>query len=620
VGQRVRQVFEHRLRRLARRQLRPRTGQRLVARGLAMRAQALEGCGAGTGGGRLHEPGDLDVDDRLGLDRGLASAAAVVLDRALQVVHRVQEHVVDTGDVGGDVARYREVQQQHRPVPALGQRLLHLRAVQYRLPTGGGRQHYVGLAQVLVEFGQRQRNATVAAGQFLRVRERAVRDQQPSNPCLDEMAGRQFDGLAGADQQHGRVLEPGERLLRQAHRDGGHRHRVRTDAGVGAGALGGRESLLEQTVELAAKAAGAARGGPGVLDLAQDLRLAQHQRVQPGRDPEQVAHRVAAGVPVQVAVQALANAGGVGRVGRQPVGQRAAVVVGDGVDLGAVAGRQQRGFMHPWQCPKRRQRRHRRIAGKRDALAQADRRGLVVEAEDVDGHGEAARLPVQVLAISCWLLKAAILPALPTTDRSPMPATARSFIGGAVLVVAMALPAIAPQARTPPSDDPVVRALEPLLAAEFAIQSGRLDDAARWYLEAARAADDIELAERATRVALLARDDARAAQALELWRAQGGAGQRLLAAEATLALRSGETDAARRHLTALLASPANGWREALAVLAGGAGDPDQAAALLEDLVDSGHMPAELQAWLAFGGLAQRLEQPALAERLVAEVV
>ena len=189
-----------------------------------------------------------------------------------------------------------------------------------------------------------------------------------------------------------------------------------------------------------------------------------------------------------------------------------------------------------------------------------------------------------------------------------------------MLVVAMALPAIAPQARTPPSDDPVVRALEPLLAAEFAIQSGRLDDAARWYLEAARAADDIELAERATRVALLARDDARAAQALELWRAQGGAGQRLLAAEATLALRSGETDAARRHLTALLASPANGWREALAVLAGGAGDPDQAAALLEDLVDSGHMPAELQAWLAFGGLAQRLEQPALAERLVAEVV
>ena len=67
---------------------------------------------------------------------------------------------------------------------------------------------------------------------------------------------------------------------------------------------------------------------------------------------------------------------------------------------------------------------------------------------------------------------------------------------------------VAPQA----SADPVVRALEPLLAAEFAVQSGRLDDAARWYLEAARAAQDVDLAERATRIALLAQDDARAAK------------------------------------------------------------------------------------------------------------
>ncbi|WP_052101336.1 tetratricopeptide repeat protein [Novilysobacter arseniciresistens] len=201
-----------------------------------------------------------------------------------------------------------------------------------------------------------------------------------------------------------------------------------------------------------------------------------------------------------------------------------------------------------------------------------------------------------------------------------MPATLRSFIGAAALATATALAAPSLQARTAAADAPVVQALEPLLAAEFAIQSGRLDDAARWYLEAARAADDIELAERATRIALLARDDARAAEALELWREQGGEGTRLLAAEATLAVRAGETRAARRHLVALLASPDNGWREALAVLAGGAGDPEQAAQLLEDLVDSGRMPGELQAWLAFGGLAQRLQQPGLAERLVDEIV
>ena len=176
---------------------------------------------------------------------------------------------------------------------------------------------------------------------------------------------------------------------------------------------------------------------------------------------------------------------------------------------------------------------------------------------------------------------------------------------------------VAPQAST----DPVVRALEPLLAAEFAVQSGRLDDAARWYLDAARAAQDVELAERATRIALLAQDNARAAQALELWREQGGEGVTLMAAEATLALRGNKLRNARKHLVQLLQVPGDdGWRQALGVIAGGARDPAQAARVLEVLIEDGRIPDTLQAWLAFGGLAQRLGQPELAETIVAEVV
>ena len=93
-------------------------------------------------------------------------------------------------------------------------------------------------------------------------------------------------------------------------------------------------------------AAGRARRGPGVLHLAEDLRLAQHQRIQPGGDAEQVAHRVGVGVPVEIGVQVA----GIVRMRGQPVGQRAAVVVGDGVELGAVAGRQQRHFAHRRQA------------------------------------------------------------------------------------------------------------------------------------------------------------------------------------------------------------------------------------------------------------------------------
>jgi len=88
-----------------------------------------------------------------------------------------------------------------------------------------------------------------------------------------------------------------------------------------------------------------------------------------------------------------------------------------------------------------------------------------------------------------------------------------------------------------------------------------------------------------------------------------------------LALRRGDERAARAGLSTLLATPGDdGWRQALAVLGSGASDPAQAARVLEALVDDNRLPASLQAWLAFGGLSQRLEQPELTERIVAEVV
>ncbi|MFP7723520.1 hypothetical protein [Lysobacter sp. A3-1-A15] len=169
------------------------------------------------------------------------------------------------------------------------------------------------------------------------------------------------------------------------------------------------------------------------------------------------------------------------------------------------------------------------------------------------------------------------------------------------------------------ASDPTVRALEPLLAAEFALQAGRLEEAARGYLEAAEAGEDPLLSERATRIALLAKDDDRAERALELWRRQGGEGAELLAAEATLAMRRGQERAARRHLLGLMATP-DGWRQALGVLGVGARDPEQAAGLLGYLLDRDAIPPQLQAWLAFGGLAQRVDAPELAERIVGEVV
>ncbi len=160
------------------------------------------------------------------------------------------------------------------------------------------------------------------------------------------------------------------------------------------------------------------------------------------------------------------------------------------------------------------------------------------------------------------------------------------------------------------------------LAGEYALQAGRLDEAARWYLDAARAADgDAGLAERATRIALLADDDAHAADALKLWRARAPRSLAMRAAEATLALRRNDVGGARRELSALLRDQdPDGWRHVLVVLGSDAKDPELQAKLLGELVEAGAIPDQLEAWLAFGGLAQRLDQDALAARIVAAVV
>src|SRR5690606_8510843 len=117
------------------------------------------------------------------------------------------------------------------------------------------------------------------------------------------------------------------------------------------------------------------------------------------------------------------------------------------------------------------------------------------------------------------------------------------------------------------------------MAGEFALQAGRLDEAAGWYLDAARAAgdEDAGLAERATRIALLGKDDRTAAAALELWRERAPESLAMRAAEATLALRDGRSRRALRHLRALMedTDPA-GWRHALTVIATGPREPEVA--------------------------------------------
>jgi predicted Zn-dependent protease len=210
-----------------------------------------------------------------------------------------------------------------------------------------------------------------------------------------------------------------------------------------------------------------------------------------------------------------------------------------------------------------------------------------------------------------------------TARLRPMPVVLRSFFrrGFFPALCVLALHAGAPAdaaSRRAHGPDPVAATL----AGEFALQAGKLDEATRWYLDAARAsAGDAGLAERATRLALLTGDDARAGEALALWRQRAPRSLAMRAAEATLSLHRRDAAAARTQLQALLRNTkAEGWRYAIAALAGGSKDPATAATVLAQLVDAQAIPNILQAWLAFGGLAQKLEQPPLAARIIDQIV
>ena len=160
------------------------------------------------------------------------------------------------------------------------------------------------------------------------------------------------------------------------------------------------------------------------------------------------------------------------------------------------------------------------------------------------------------------------------------------------------------------------------MAGEFALQAGKLAEAARWYLQAAQQTDgDAGLAERATRISMLANDDASAAKGLALWQQRAPDSLTLRSAAGALAMRQGDVKAARSALQALLADPdERGWKFALAALIGGGRDPAVPAQVLGELVDANAIPAKIEAWQEFGRLALRMDKPELARRMIDEVV
>ena len=256
----------------------------------------------------------------------------------------VKEHVAQARHFRLDIARHGQVDHEHRLVAARFDGPFDQALADQRQGGCGARNDNVELGQQIRQLGQADRFAVEAGGKRLATVHGAVGDRDRARVLRREVRGAQLDHFTGADEQHVLVGDAVENALRQAHRGSGHRHAVRADFRRAAHFLGDGKAALEQLVQIGAEATGGIGQAYCVLHLPEDLRLAQHHRVQARRDAEGVAHGVVLRQHVQMRAQFIDIQAVVvgqemgGRV--EGIGRRAG-----GVQFGAVAGRQNRGFI-----------------------------------------------------------------------------------------------------------------------------------------------------------------------------------------------------------------------------------------------------------------------------------
>ncbi len=160
---------------------------------------------------------------------------------------------------------------------------------------------------------------------------------------------------------------------------------------------------------------------------------------------------------------------------------------------------------------------------------------------------------------------------------------------------------------TPPAaieGDPLYK----MLVAEFAGQREQLDLALDQYLTLARSTRNPDLAERATKIAVFSRDDAKALEAARLWvdlRPESLDARQILAA---MFIRQGDAAAALDHLKFVLAQDNSGDGSRFRVIANLLGREDDrrtALSVMEQLV--AERPGDTDALVAYALLAMRAE-------------
>lgn len=160
-----------------------------------------------------------------------------------------------------------------------------------------------------------------------------------------------------------------------------------------------------------------------------------------------------------------------------------------------------------------------------------------------------------------------------------------------------------------------------VLVAEVAGQRGKLDISVQNYMDLARSTRDPAVIERATRIAVYARNDAAALEAAQLWSEVDPNSTDAYQVMAVMSMRQGDIDTALKHLETILAMSQGEMDQKLWMIANFLGreeDQDAVMELMERLMQS-HM-SDAEAIYAYAHVAARLGDLERAETLLERVL
>ena len=260
------------------------------------------------------------------------------------------------------------------------------------------------------------------AGHLSRALVGAVGDEDVGHAGAVQVLRREFGHLPRPNDHDALAGQRAEDLARQFDRRVTDRNRVFPDAGLGAHALGDAEGARQDGIEKAADRAVGFGCRVGALDLAQDLRLADHHGIETRRNPKQVMNRLLVG-------QVVKMRGDLTERDAPALAQKAVhrglvpVLRGDG-DLDAVAGGENHALGDAVAAHQAAQGRRERVGIERQLLPHFHGRRFVIDPGDQESH-RLKRLfsPVcaaQVMAeqpTSPSTMKAALRPLQPAVTR-----------------------------------------------------------------------------------------------------------------------------------------------------------------------------------------------------------